>query len=92
MACCLDKKWNGAQELSIGTRPRMRTVASEMGSNICILLYLNTIFEYLYLYLYLKATCYEYLYLYLNISEVFQKHQILKNTFKYNVLDAHVGS
>ena len=20
MACCLDKKWNGAQELSIGTR------------------------------------------------------------------------
>ena len=56
----------------------MRTVASEMGSNICILLYLNTIFEYLYLYLYLKATCYEYLYLYLNISEVFQKHQTLK--------------
>ena len=50
-------------------------------------LYLNTIFEYLYLYL--KVTCYEYLYLYLNISEVFQKHQILQNTFKYNVLDTH---
>ena len=54
-----------------------------MGSNK---VYLNTIFEYLYLYL--KVTCYEYLYLYLNIiSEVFQKHQILQNTFKYNVHD-----
>ena len=48
----------------------------EMGSNICILLYLNTIFEYLYL----KVTRYEYLYLYLNISKVFQK---TSNTSKY---------
>ena len=59
---------------------------AEMGSNKVLFLYLNTIFEYLYLYLYLKVTCYEYLHLYLNISEVFQKHQILQNTFKYNVL------